>query len=120
MEIFHDIDSKDKHGNITHKPFETNMDHMVVPTCDIPVQTMPPQRKKNILMYAFTMGCLFIESCSVALATSRVPTRKEQSPLSDLVLDNVPYMYWCGKVAEVAIVTLGLTLIFIAITHKYG
>ena len=53
---------------------------------------------KTIFVYFLFNVVVFVECSVVVLATHRVPSRYQHPPLADIVLDNVPYIPWCGDV----------------------
>ncbi|KAK3099755.1 hypothetical protein FSP39_009154 [Pinctada imbricata] len=54
----------------------------------------------------------------IVVVNDRLPDRTKYPPLPDMVLDNIKYLPWGSKVAEICLLTLSITWLLLMVFHK--
>lgn len=79
----------------------------------------PREILKTVLSFFFTLLCVCINMCALAIVHEWVPDRKEFKPLPDVFLDNVPAMDWALGVSELIIMVTTSTASVVIAMHKH-
>ena len=77
------------------------------------------QTWKFITSLIFVLTSHMLTCIMVVIVNDRMPDRKLFPPLPDVLLDNLSYLPWGSRVAEICMMTLGIMWLCLCLVHKH-
>ncbi|XP_074651667.1 sphingomyelin synthase-related protein 1-like [Tubulanus polymorphus] len=82
-------------------------------------KNLDPELWKTALSFLYAFSVSLLNALIVVIVHNRIPDRNKYPPLPDILLDNIPYVPWAFKTAEIFAFTLSLMWFSILFFHKH-